>query len=818
MTLTIAYEDEPEADPALLAIGEPVSEVDPEEGTDEDPHWANLALDQDDGALSILAEKLSEAIEQDIECRAPWRKRYEQGMKNLGFDESEQGTTDTPFEGASMVRHPLLAEAGVEFQARAMGELWPPDGPVNTKIVGDATPDLEEQAQRKKDHMNWQLTAGNPDIRREFERALMMLPYEGTVVLKIYWDEEVEGPAFEYIPGETFFIPYGARSFHSASRKGYELELEPHEIRARQTQGLYRDDIEIGPSDAVESGHDAASRSDSIEGRERPSTGLTETTRVREVHCILDLSDCGIDVGDEGDLPYIVHMTAEDPQILAIYRNWWPDDERARPIKAFVDIGFLPWRGVYSLGLIHMIGGLEQAATASLRSLLDAAAFSNLQGGVKAKSGIDGKSLKIAPGHFEDVDTNGVDDIRKAIMAWPFKEPSSALFSLLGLLVDSGRRFASIADIQTGEGNPNAPVGTTVALIEQASKVFKEIHARLHHSEAEILSVVVDLNRRYLSDEEIFDRFGRLLAYRQDYEGPVDVVPVSDPRIFSSAQRIALAQSVYQLAMQSPDMDRREATRRLLVAMNVPDPDALMPPEDEAQPLDPVSENAVMMVGRPIKVFPHQDDAAHIKVHEALIPMLQASGVDPKEIEQRAGPLMAHLTEHRAQLYRKTLAQQMGIQLPQLGNYTDRQSPLPAIPPELDMMIAQAAAQASAQILQSLPKPPEQQQAEMDMQVRMAELQVKQGELQVKQAEVQRKVQDDQRDHQVDVAKLQQDAEEARRDREHEVRMKTIDVAEGREDAAREAVEARRRERERVMNAGADGTPGGQGSDSRSGS
>lgn len=711
-----------------------------EEEAFESNHYANLAEELDNQEVLGIGKSLIKAYEDDKASRKDWEDQYSKGLKMLGVVVEDR---QDPFPGASGVHHPLMSEAATQFQARAIAEMFPAGGPVKTQIVGKQSDKKIEQAQRVQDFMNYQVTNQITDYFNELDQMLFYLALAGSAFKKIYFDNSLDRICSKFVPADQFVISYENTDLETAERYTQVMKLTTNEIKRRQVEGFYRD----VPVTQNQGGQNS---SDLVESTMQKLEGMS-TSMSDKIHTVLEIH-ADIDLGEDESglaLPYIVTVDYESGQTLAIRRNWKEDDPLKRKRTYFIHYKYLPGLGFYGFGLIQMIGGLQHASTGALRALLDSAAFANLNGGFKAKGArIEGGDITVSPGEWVDVEAYG-DDLRKSFIPLPFKEPSPTLLQLLGVLTESGRRFASIADAMVGQSAGSGPVGTTIALIEQGSKVFSAIHKRLHQAQGREFKLIYELNGEYLDDEYPYDVIGeRKTIRRKDFNDAVNVVPVSDPNIFSQAQRIALAQTGLQLAQQAPNIiDTKEAYRRFLQSLNIPDYQDLLIQDEETPRRDPVSENMALLNGKPIKVFEDQDHQAHIAVHQQFM-MDPRFGGNPQAKEVLYPLMMAHLGQHMAYLYQ----QQMQAQVPQ-GVPTSsgeinkelRDEDTNEVSVEQENRIAVAAAQAAQGLMGSMPPSPEQQKQQMEMQEKQASLQLKAEELNIRKARFAEGVKDKER-------------------------------------------------------------------------
>jgi hypothetical protein len=702
-------------------------------------HNANLAEVLDDSVLGSLSSDLGNSIDEDKSSREDWEESISKGLVLLGINYQER---NEPFMGASGVTHPLLSEAVTQFQAQAYKEMLPPGGPVKTQIIGQQSKEVEDQAQRVKDFMNYQITEVMEEFDQDTDQMLFYLPITGSTFKKVYFDPTRQRAVSKFVPAEDLIVPYAASDLRTAERYTHVVRMSENQIRKLQVGGVYRD-VDLSPSEDDESDTTIRSKTDEIQGL-RPGYS-DELYTIYEVHVDLDLEGFE-DLDEMGEptgirLPYIVTMDADSGQILSLVRNYREQDPLRRKRDFFVHYKFLPGFGFYGFGLLHMIGGLSRAATSILRQLIDAGTLSNLPGGFKARGvRIRNDDEPVNPGEFRDLDVPG-GDIRNALMPLPYKEPSATLGQLLGVVVDSGRRFAQVADTKVADVNSQAPVGTTVALIEQGSKVISSIHKRLHYAQKAEFRMLAEIfaNNPVPYPYQIGPNINpQIMA--QDFDGRVDILPVSDPSIFSMAQRLSLAQTQLQLAQAAPQMHNLyEAYRRMYDALDVKNIDAILPAPQPPQAMDPAMENANALKGMPSQAFKEQDHRAHIRVHASLIqsPAIQAN-------PQAFGILQAHVQEHVA-LFARDIVEAVlkkGVDEAQMAG-----EPIPQIDPTvIDAMIAQQIAETLEQLAPLL-MPPQQPDPLV---------QIRQQELQNDTAEIQRKMQNDQMDYQIDQAKMQQ--------------------------------------------------------------
>jgi len=619
-------------------------------------HEANLAEALGEVELGALASELVADYEDDLVSRKEWEETYAKGLDLLGVEYEERSE---PFEGASGVTHPLIAESVVQFQAQAYKELLPAGGPVRTRIIGAKTDEAEQQADRVKHFMNYQITEVIEDYDPGLDQLLFYLPLSGSTFKKVYYDVLKGRAASDFIPGQDLVVPYSATDLQTSTRYTHRLVMSDNEVRKLQVAGVYRDvslTVGRGEDDKTE----VKKKVDEIEGLE-PSMS-SEDRLILEMHVELDLEgfeDIDPTSGEPSGikLPYIVTVDHDSNTILSIRRNWEENDPLRRKRAYFVHYKFLPGLGFYGFGLIHLIGGLGRAATALLRQLIDAGTFSNMPGGFKAKGvRLQNYDEPIKPGEFRDIDTPG-GNLRDSIIPLPYKEPSGTLASLLGGLIDAGRRFVSVADQKTeGMTNSEAPVGTTVALLERGTRVMSAIHKRLHYAQKTEFRLLAKVFAKNLPPYYPYEIAGAPQQIKQsDFDGRVDIIPVSDPNIFSMAQRIALAQNQLQLAQTNPQMHNlHEAYKRMYQALEVQNIEEILPPPPQPQPKDPATENAEIVAGAQAQAFPQQDHEAHVLSH---ITLSKSSLI--KQTPPVMAAIQAHCFQHIAHWARERVQQEV---------------------------------------------------------------------------------------------------------------------------------------------------------------
>ena len=734
----------------------------------------NIAEELDEKELNRVASELIKNYETDKEARSEWEFRYKQGLETLdpnGGQSEEENQRAT--RGLSTVVHPMIAEAATQFNAKAIAELYPSGGPVKTVIVGEPSEEMEEQAKRVKDYMNYQITQEMPEYFPDLDQMLFQLPLVGHTFKKIWWDANLERQCSQFVKAEDFVVSPESKDLYTSSRYTHVIRMPRNDFNKYVKSGYYLPSKYI--SDDIDPSGDIGSEIEGVDPYNSDSTD--EVMTLLEMHCYQTFDDIdGAEDDDEDNviaLPYVITIDYDAETIVSIRRNWNEEDEKQIKRDWFVSYKFLPGTGFYGFGLYHMIGGLGRAATGSLRALLDSAAFANMQGGFKLKGRVTGGEMQINPGEFADLDAT-VDDVNKAIMPLPFKEPSQTLFNLMTAITDAGRRFASTADLNVGDVNPNAPVGSTVALIEQGSKSFSAIHKRLHYSQGQEFKLLSKLNAEYLPESFEFAQSGvTTTVYAKDFDKQIDVIPVSDPNIFSTAQRIAQAQAVLQMSQSAPQLhDQYEAYKRMYEAIRINNIDEILKKPEEASKLDPISENMSLMYGKPIRAFPEQDHDSHIAVHMQFISDPSLAGNPGARSMQPL--LIAHIAEHIALLYRQRMQSSINMSLPNMPDVRDPKFKFEDIDPKLDMIISQRAAEvvkASPQMeaIKPLVAMSKQQQAQNPLQYaqELAKLEAEalkartQVQIQADQAKAQQKLAineaEAKQDLQIEQAKLQAD-------------------------------------------------------------
>ena len=683
-----------------VLIGDPELDFAEEISTDFDSNIAELIPEED---LNRRCSTLVKAYESDKSARSEWEERYKNGLRSLdpdgGLEESEE---ERASRGLSTVVHPLIAEAATQFNARAIAELYPAGGPVKTTIVGEPNEDTEAQAARVRDFMNYQITEQMPEYFPDLDQMLFQLPLVGQTFKKVWWDANLERQCSKFVRAEDFVVAPESTDLFTSPRYTQVIRMPKNDYNRYVQAGWYLPSKYSG--DGIDPSGDLIGEIEGINQYSDDEQDEVMTLLEMHVYQAFEGMD-GIENQEEESLvalPYVITIDYDSEKIVSIRRNWREDDSRKERRNWFVSYKFLPGVGFYGFGLYHMIGGLGRAATGALRALLDSAAFANMQGGFKLKGRVSGGEIDVNPGEFVDLDAT-VDDVNKAIMPLPFKEPSSTLFQLMGFIVESGQRFASTADMNVGDVNPNAPVGSTVALIEQGSKAFSAIHKRLHNSQGQEFRLLSQVNADNLPESFEFAISGRTQTiFAADFNDRVDILPVSDPNIFSTAQRIAQAQAILEMARSAPQLhDLYEAYKRMYEAIRIPNIDEILKEPDEAPRTDPIDENMSVMYGKPIKAFPEQEHESHIAVHLQFMQDPSLAGNPAAKAMQPI--LIAHVAEHIALLYRQRMESSIGVPLPNLPNLRDPKFKFDDIDPQMDMLISQRAAQVVQQAPQMAP-------------------------------------------------------------------------------------------------------------------
>jgi hypothetical protein len=714
-------------DPESVSIGLGDIEIDIEPNDEVmDDFDVNLAEYMDESELQSLAGDLLSDFEDDIDARKDWMQTYVDGLELLGMKIEERSE---PWEGACGVYHPLLSEALVKFQAETIMETFPAAGPVKTKIIGKETPAKKDAAERVQDDMNYQLTEVMVEYRPEHERMAWGLGLSGNAFKKVYFDPSLNRQVALFVPAEDVVVPYGASNLETANRMTHVMRKTKNELRRLMVAGFYRDVDLQEPQNTL----------DDVEKKIAERMGFRATSddryKLLEMQVYLDLpgyedkDDKGKDTGI--GLPYIVTIDKTSQEILAIRRNWHPEDETCQKRNHFVHYPYIPGFGFYAFGLIHLIGAFAKSGTSIIRQLVDAGTLSNLPGGLKTKGmRVKGDDTPISPGEFRDVDVAS-GTIRDNILPLPYKEPSQVLLALMNQIVDEGRRFAGAADLKIADMSSNSPVGTTLAILERTLKVMSAVQARVHYAMKQELKLLKEIIADYTPEEYDYDPVeGSRRAKKSDYDH-VDVIPVSDPNAATMAQKVVQYQAVMQMAQANPQIyDLVELNRQMLEVLGIKNIGKLVPSAEDFKPKDPVQENMNILNGKPVKAFVYQDHQAHIQVHQSAMQdpkIAQIVGQNPKAQMIQAAA-MAHINEHVAFEYRKQIEEQLGIPLPEMDK---------ELPKEMEVEISRMMALAAQKLLSKDQAEAAQKQAQQAAQDPIVQMQ--QQELMLKQKEVELK-------------------------------------------------------------------------------
>ena len=705
----------------------------------------NIATILDDSELGKISDEVVGLVEADVDSRKEWAETFAKGLDILGFNYEER---TTPWEGACGVHSTVLAEAAIRFQAETMSETFPAGGPVRVKVLGKETPDKVEAAERVRSDMNYQLTERMVEYRPEHERMLYSLGLAGSAFKKVYMDENIGRQVAIYIPAEDVIVPYGASTIEFAERVTHVMRKTKNELRRLQVMGFYRD-VDLGDPSPYHS---------DIEEKKAEDSGysITDDDRYSLYEAHLNLFIESID-DDEEEIakPYVVTLERGSGEILAIRRNWNPDDPLMLKRQHFVHYSYVPGFGFYGLGLIHIIGGYAKAGTSLIRQLVDAGTLANLPGGLKSRGlRIKGDDEPIEPGEFKDVDVPS-GSIRENIMPLPYKEPSQTLLALLNQITTEGRRLGAISDINVSDMSANAPVGTTLALLERTLKPMAAVQARVHYAMKQEFKLLKKIISDYSEDYDYNPQNGEMSAKMADYMS-TDVIPVSDPNSSTMAQRVVQYQAVLQMAQQAPQIyNLPQLHRQMIEVLGIKNAEKLIPVEDDLKPVDPVSENMNAVMSKPMKAFIQQDHDAHIASHVAFTqdPIVGTLLQQNPRAKQIMASLQAHIAEHLAFKYRNDIEKQIGATLP---------LPDEELPDLLAADIAKLVAEASVQLKDLNQKEAAQKQAMAKAQDPVVQLQ--KADMQIKQAEVQRKAQKDQTDARIKQAELQLKAQKTQAD------------------------------------------------------
>ena len=706
-------------------------------GGQDAPFDANLADFLEDDDLRTLAIDCVGKFDSDKNSRSDWEQTYKDGLDQLGLEIEDR---TTPWAGACGVFHPMLSEAVVRFQSQTIQEIIPAKGPVKTQIWGTLTDEREKQAKRVQEYMNYQLIEVMTEYRSETEKLLFSLPLAGSAFRKIYFDPSMGRPTSMFVPAEDFVVSYNESDLEQAERYTHIMNRSTNQVRKLQVSGFYRD-VELTTSHVED--NPITSKYNEI-GGVTPSWDDNERHQLLEMHCHLDIP--GFEDPDGVALPYVITIDKGSSTVLSIYRNWAEDDPHRIKKQHFVHYGYVPGIGFYNLGLIHMIGGLAKSATSLLRQLVDAGTLSNLPGGLKTRGlRIKGDDTPIMPGEFRDVDVPG-GAIRDNITFLPYKEPSSVLYQLLGNIVEEGRRFASMADLKVADMNQEAPVGTTLAIMERAMKVQSAIQARIHASLKQEYKILSGVIRDYTSPDYPYETEEGEGIKVEDFDDRIDVIPVSDPNAATMAQRIMQYQAAMQLAAQSPGLyDLPLLHREMMELIGIPNAEKIVPMPDEVHPTDPVSENEDLLTMKPVKAFEYQDHEAHMKVHMVLKndPQVKEQMQNNKMGSAMTAALDAHIREHLAFIFRDEIEEELGVPLPPANQ---------PLPEEIEKRLSTLVAEAAEQMLG---KKKAKAKAEKDAKIQKDPIvQQRAKELQIREQDLKRRAQADQVKSQLEQQKL----------------------------------------------------------------
>ena len=753
-------------------------------------HDDNLAEAMDDRDLDALASELVGSFRSDKESRADWERSYVKGLDLLGLKHEDR---TTPWDGACGVFHPLLTESVIRFQSQSIQEIFPASGPVKTKVVGVIDADKEKQAERVQDYLNYLLTEKMSEYRSETEKMLFSLPLAGSAFRKVYYDPNLGRPCSMFVPAEDFVVSYGASDLTTCERSTHVMKKSSNDIRKLQVSGFFRDVDLPSPAPDV----------DPVEQKYNELTGDSNSYDYDDRHTLLEmhvnLDLVGFEDTEGGEetgiaLPYVVTIDLSSRTILSIRRNWYEEDARKLKREHFVHYQYMPGLGFYGFGLIHMIGGLAKSATSLLRQLVDAGTLSNLPGGLKSRGlRIKGDDTPIMPGEFRDVDVPG-GTIRDNISFLPYKEPSNVLYQLMGDIVEEGRRFASAGDVKAADMNAEAPVGTTLALLERAMKVMSAVQARLHASMRVELRILTHVVRDFGPDQYPYATKGDPIV-PEDFDDRVDIIPVSDPNAGTMAQRIMQYQAALQLAAQAPEMyDMPLLHRQMLEVLGIRDADKIVPTDADMKPTDPVSENMNLLNGKPVKAFIYQDHEAHIQTHMSLLQDPQVMEVMAKSpnAKKAQAELAAHVQEHLAFQYRQSVEKELGVPLP---------PPDEPLPEDIEYRISQLVAPAAAQLSGKAQREQQMEQAQKQMQDPLIQIQMQ--ELQIKQADVQRKAQAEMARIQLDMQKAmaKSQLDQAKLEQEKDIQTAKIGAQIARDNAQEQLEEDRIASQEQIAGA-----------------
>ena len=730
LEIEIEVEKEEEGD-------EPVVEIE----IKESDFNANLAEEMDEGELQQVSEDILDLIKQDINSRKEWERTYKDGLELLGLRVDER---TEPWDGACGVYHPILAESVVKFQSETILETFPASGPVKTKIIGKITREKEEAASRVQDDMNYELTEVMAEYRTEHERLLWNLPISGSAFKKVYFDPSLNRQVAVFVPSEDIIVPYGSSDLLSSPRITHRMRKTPNQLKKLQVAGFYRD-IELD---------EPQNNTTEIEKKKDEEIGFNviDDDRYLIYECHIDYDLPGYEDPDGIALPYVITIDSSG-EILSIRRNYLEDDSLKEKRMHFTHYVYIPGFGFYGFGLIHLVGGFAKSATSILRQLVDAGTLSNLPGGFKSKDlRVKGDDTPIAPGEWRDVDVTGMT-IKDSVVPLPYKEPSATLYQLLQTIVEEGRRFASVADLKFSDMSNQAPVGTTLALLERTLKVMSAVQARVHAAMKTEFQLIAKIVKDYTPDSYSYEVDAPKKAKKTDYD-TTEIIPVSDPNASTMAQRVVQYQAALQLAASAPQIyDLPQLHRQMLEVLGIKNAAKIIPIEEDQKPTDPVSENMNALTGKPLKAFLYQDHQAHLQVHMNAMqdPKIQKIVGQNPQAQQIQAAMMAHINEHVAFQYRIEIEKMLGAPLPPEGEQ---------LPEDVEVQISRAVAEASDKLLQKDQAEAQAQQAQQMAQDPVVQMQ--QREVAIKEADLQRKIAKDQMDAQLKMQDQQQKDERER--------------------------------------------------------
>jgi hypothetical protein len=748
--------------------GSAVVKLDDEGGAEDNEFYANLAETLPMRELQSISVELDDLISRDRKAREKRDEKYEEGIRRTGLGDDAPGGAS--FEGASKVVHPMLVEACIDFAARAIKELFPPGGPAKDNIIGEVTAEKTAKSKRKTKFLNWQFTQQMPEFRAELEQMLTQVPMGGVQYLKLTWDAHKRRPTGEFVAVDDVFLPFAATNFYASNRKTHRQYLTRYEYERRVRTGMYLDaDLPRIPIEPDVSRTETANQR--VEGKEASAYNEDGLREVLEISVSYEITDTKRKsappernvISEQGPAPYLITMDSSSKRILAVYRNWEEQDETEEELIWMIEFPFVPWRGAYAIGLPHMIGGLAAGATGALRALLDSALIANFPGMLKLKGQVGGQTVRVDAQTVTEIDGGiNVDDIRKIAMPVPTNQPSAVLFQLLGFLVDAGKGVVKTT-LDEANDNQNVPVGTMMARIEQGMVVFSSIHARLHDAMGRVLKVVHRINATYLDDDDVKKQTGEQLASRKDFEDPLDVIPVSDPNIFSEMQRFAQVQTIAQRAATLPQLyDLRKVEEAILERMRIPNPSSFLIAKPEPVEMNAVNENVAAAMGRPIVAFPAQDHLAHLQAHLDFLgnPMF---GMNPIIAQKFIPAMLQHTAEHMT-LWYATQVHQITSSAAETDIGQFAKSKDPAVRAKFDTVLAAAAQKVNQQAGEAFKGVPPVLQQAMQAMAKLSPPSMgdpTQASAAASQAETQRKTAADQQNMQAKVVDLK-DRQQAR--------------------------------------------------------